>query len=107
MGVWWNYGNLLQQPNTNYMAVFDFKDRHILYHDEAFHTEMDTAELHVAATTINKTETIDPIKKINRTSSNSITDIDSDGNYISHKSFVNTDHPITGKALQVDFYKGC
>lgn len=60
--------------------------------------------------TINEDGTIDPIKKTATGLTGTASQItDSDGNYISHKSFVNTlldaDYPITGKALQVDFYK--
>ena len=106
----WEFGGIIMEPsataNTNHMAVFDFKGQtYFVYHDGSLpHGSGYRRVACCEPFTINEDGTI--ATGLTGTASQ-ITD--SDGNYISHKSFVNTlldaDYPITGKALQVDFYK--
>ena len=112
----WEFGGIIMEPsataNTNHMAVFDFKGQtYFVYHDGSLpHGSGYRRVACCEPFTINEDGTIDPIKKTATGLTGTASQItDSDGNYISHKSFVNTlldaDYPITGKALQVDFYK--
>lgn len=112
----WEFGGIIMEPsataNTNHMAVFDFKGQtYFVYHDGSLpHGSGYRRVACCKPFTINEDGTIDPIKKTATGLTGTASQItDSDGNYISHKSFVNTlldaDYPITGKALQVDFYK--
>ena len=112
----WEFGGIIMEPsataNTNHMAVFDFKGQtYFVYHDGSLpHGSGYRRVACCEPFTINEDATIDPIKKTATGLTGTASQItDSDGNYISHKSFVNTlldaDYPITGKALQVDFYK--
>lgn len=112
----WEFGGIIMEPsataNTNHMAVFDFKGQtYFVYHDGSLpHGSGYRRVACCEPFTINEDGMIDPIKKTATGLTGTASQItDSDGNYISHKSFVNTlldaDYPITGKALQVDFYK--
>lgn len=112
----YEFGGIIMEPsataNTNHMAVFDFKGQtYFVYHDGSLpHGSGYRRVACCEPFTINEDGTIDPIKKTATGLTGTASQItDSDGNYISHKSFVNTlldaDYPITGKALQVDFYK--
>lgn len=112
----WEFGGIIMEPsataNTNHMAVFDFKGQtYFVYHDGSLpHGSGYRRVACCEPFAINEDGTIDPIKKTATGLTGTASQItDSDGNYISHKSFVNTlldaDYPITGKALQVDFYK--